>query len=68
MQGMFHRFFSALVFSTFAAIAATEPLPDARKHWAFQPPRAITPPTVKNSASPKTDIDRFILAKLETDG
>jgi hypothetical protein len=68
MQGMFHRFLSALVFSTFAAIAATEPAPDAHKHWAFQPPRAVTPPAVKNSAWPKTDIDRFILAKLEAVG
>ncbi|HWN95050.1 MAG TPA: DUF1549 and DUF1553 domain-containing protein [Methylomirabilota bacterium] len=34
-------------------------------HWAFQPPRAITPPNVKSTAWTKTDIDRFILAKLE---
>ncbi len=45
------------------AIAA--PPPDARKHWAFQPPRDVAPPAVRNAAWPKTDVDRFILARLE---
>ncbi len=68
MQGMFRRFLPALAYSMFAAVAATEPPPEAHKHWAFQPPRAITAPRVKNTAWPKTDIDRFILAKLEAAG
>jgi cytochrome c553 len=33
--------------------------------WSFQPPKVSEPPAVKNSAWPASDIDRFILAKLE---
>jgi mono/diheme cytochrome c family protein len=33
--------------------------------WSFQPPKAIEPPAVKNTAWPANAIDRFILAKLE---
>jgi mono/diheme cytochrome c family protein len=33
--------------------------------WSFQPPKAIEPPAVKNTAWPSNAIDRFILAKLE---
>ena len=50
------------------ASAATEPPPDAREHWAFHPPREFTPPKLKNSRWAKTDIDKFILTKLETVG
>jgi mono/diheme cytochrome c family protein len=35
-------------------------------HWAFQPITSPKPPEVKNSAWPKSEIDRFILAKLES--
>src|SRR5262245_25322434 len=38
---------------------------DPGKHWAFQPPRRTAPPEVKNSAWPRNEVDRFILAKLE---
>jgi mono/diheme cytochrome c family protein/cytochrome c553 len=34
-------------------------------HWAFQPVKKTTPPTVKNAAWIKSPIDRFVLAKLE---
>ena len=34
-------------------------------HWAFLPVRDWAPPKVQNSAWPRSDIDRFILAKLE---
>ena len=51
--------------AAFAASAATEPPPDARQHWAFHPPRHAPPPQVRNVRWVKTDIDRFILAKLE---
>jgi cytochrome c553 len=37
----------------------------AREHWAFQPPVKSPPPAVKNTAWPRTDIDRFVLAALE---
>ena len=39
-----------------------------RQHWAFQPLSATKPPAVKNTAWPKNDLDRFILAKLEANG
>src|SRR5437870_2856462 len=37
-------------------------------HWAFQPPKRPTPPAVKNLARVNNPIDRFVLAKLETEG
>ncbi len=40
----------------------------ARSHWAYQPVTKPTPPAVKNSAWPKTAIDKFVLAKLEEKG
>ena len=38
---------------------------EARKHWSFQPPKVAKPATVKNSAWPASEIDRYVLAKLE---
>ena len=46
------------------ALRAAEPL----AHWAYQPVVRPTLPTVKQSAWPRTDLDRFILAKLEAKG
>jgi mono/diheme cytochrome c family protein len=40
----------------------------ARSHWAFQPVTKPTPPAVRNTAWPKTALDNFILAKLESQG
>jgi hypothetical protein len=37
-----------------------------RNHWAWQPLKATTPPTVVNEAWAKSDLDRFVLAKLES--
>ncbi|MCE9631235.1 MAG: PSD1 and planctomycete cytochrome C domain-containing protein [Planctomycetia bacterium] len=37
-------------------------------HWAYVPPKRPTTPEVKNTAWPKNDIDRFILARLEAEG
>ena len=42
-----------------------QPKADA-SFWSFQPPVAKPPPPVKNTAWPVNDIDRFILAKLES--
>jgi hypothetical protein len=39
-----------------------------RKFWAFQPPRKTAPPAVKDTAWPRGDIDRFLLAGLEAKG
>ncbi|MBV9266540.1 MAG: DUF1553 domain-containing protein, partial [Acidobacteriaceae bacterium] len=38
------------------------------QHWSFVPPQKIPPPEVKNGAWPHNEIDRFILAKMESNG
>jgi cytochrome c553 len=42
--------------------------PEQRAFWSFQPIREPAVPAVKDTAWPKTDIDRFILARLEKEG
>jgi hypothetical protein len=56
----------------FLFIALTAPLfakppsiEEGRGHWAFQPLSKAKPPAVKNTAWPKNDLDRFLLAELE---
>jgi len=39
-----------------------------RKFWAYQPPRLVPPAAVKNQAWPRSEIDRYVLAKLEAEG
>ena len=39
-----------------------------REHWAFRPIADPTPPAVKDVDWPGTNIDRFVLAKLEAAG
>ena len=39
-----------------------------RAHWAFQPIRDPSTPAVKNSGWVQSDVDRFILARLEATG
>ncbi|HJS08484.1 MAG TPA: DUF1549 domain-containing protein, partial [Pirellulales bacterium] len=36
-----------------------------KKHWAFQPLKKTSPPTVRDEQWPRSQIDRFILARLE---
>lgn len=36
------------------------------EHWAFSPPQRPVPPTVRNTAWPRNEIDRFVLASLES--
>src|SRR5262245_56033294 len=43
-------------------------LQERRKHWAWQPIKAATPPTVRRADWPRNPIDRFILAALEAKG
>ncbi len=38
---------------------------DRRNHWSFLPVTHPAPPPVRDTAWPKSDIDRFILARLE---
>ena len=40
----------------------------ARKHWAYQPVRTPPLPAVTNKAWARTEIDRFVLARLEAAG
>jgi hypothetical protein len=50
-------------------LAAGADDPDAaRYHWAFQPIRAASPPSVRDAGWPRTAVDRFILASLEAKG
>jgi hypothetical protein len=37
----------------------------AAAHWCWTPPRSVPPPPVSNAAWCRTDIDRFVLARLE---
>src|SRR5258706_14318419 len=41
---------------------------DARKFWSFQPLRTPKPPATRNLKWAKSEIDRFVLARLEKDG
>ena len=41
---------------------------DTRPHWAFQPMQDPVPPTVADEARVASEIDRFVLAKLEGEG
>ena len=42
--------------------------PEQRAFWSFQPLHAAPVPAVSHTSWPKTDIDRFILARLEGAG
>ncbi|MCL4204291.1 MAG: DUF1553 domain-containing protein [Pirellulaceae bacterium] len=41
---------------------------EASAHWAFQPPVLVDPPAVQTEPWPRTEIDRFVLARLEENG
>jgi hypothetical protein len=43
-------------------------LAEARKFWAFRPPKATPPPAISDMAWPETDIDRYIRAAQEREG
>ena len=42
--------------------------PELRAFWSFQPIGKPQVPSVTNTTWPKTDIDRFVLARMERDG
>ena len=59
--------------STAAAVTASKDgkyviSPERRNFWSFLPLKDVQPPAVKDAKWPKTDIDRFILARLEEEG
>jgi cytochrome c553 len=39
-----------------------------KEHWAWQPLRPATPPAVRDAGWPRSDIDRFVLARLDEKG
>jgi hypothetical protein len=39
-----------------------------KEHWAWQPLKETQPPEVRNDSWPRSEIDRYILAKLEEKG
>jgi hypothetical protein len=45
--------------------ASTIDLEAGRRHWAFQPPKKAEPPKVRDAGWPRSDLDRFVLAKIE---
>lgn len=51
--------------ATVAAKPAAFDLEQERQFWSFQAPRLHDPPQTKNTTWPATDVDRFVLAKLE---
>jgi hypothetical protein len=54
-----------------AWIAGLEPVTQTKaagKWWAFEKPGKVSPPEVKNQTWVKSEIDRFILRKLEDQG
>ena len=42
--------------------------PEQRAFWSFQPIHPAPVPAVSHTSWPKTDIDRFVLARLEKEG
>lgn len=40
----------------------------ARRHWAFRPVGVVPPPAVRDSAWPRGDVDRHLLARMEAAG
>jgi hypothetical protein len=48
--------------------AATKTQAVRSNHWAFQPVRRSSPPSVRMQTWLRNDIDRFILARLEKEG
>ncbi len=60
----------ALGITILAAVTWWQPLSfvHAEQHWAFQPLSDASPPGVQDTAWPRSDIDRFVLAQLEKHG
>jgi len=58
-------FFIALSAPLFAKPPSID---EGRAHWAFQPLSDTKPPAVKNTAWPKNDLDRFVMAAFEKNG
>lgn len=51
-----------------ATKTAAVSMEERRKHWSYQPIAHPAVPAVRDSAWPRNDLDRFVLAKLEAEG
>src|SRR5687768_1500640 len=49
-----------------SAVSHAAKAPDGAKHWAFQPLQKPSPPEVQGADRIRRDVDRFILAALES--
>jgi hypothetical protein len=49
-----------------AARPGTSGAEEWKRHWAFQPVRRVSPPAVKDTGYSRNPIDRFILARLQS--
>ena len=57
-----------LLMANSAPVVAAELTSDKSDHWSFKPLVPATTPKTRNKAWPRTDIDKFILARLEMEG
>ena len=67
-QGWRRRSSHRRILDSKASRASTVDREAGRHHWAFQPLGKLAPPTVKDAAWPTDDVDRFLLARLESGG
>jgi dienelactone hydrolase/Ca2+-binding EF-hand superfamily protein len=51
-----------------SAVTTNEKMEARLAHWSFQPVKDSPAPTVKNTAWPRSEVDRFVLAELEAKG
>ena len=48
--------------------AATDPAHASKSYWAFRPVADPSPPPVQNTGWPRNEVDRFVLAAMESKG
>ena len=53
---------------TMQSVTTNEKMEARLAHWAFQPVKDAHAPAVKNTAWPRTEVDRFVLTELEAKG
>jgi hypothetical protein len=46
-------------------VATATPATNPRDHWSFRPPQRVSPPPVQHEPAVRTDIDRFVHARLD---
>ena len=50
------------------AAATTAEKSDPYQHWCYNPPKKVPPPRVAHGAAVRSDIDRFVISKLDQAG